>query len=123
MIMPEILYGISYALAYPTFLEFIIAQSPHEMRGLMVGLWYAAFGLGFVIDINGKYPFNCKEDIVCQNIYYYVMKSAVIVIILILFVILAKRYKLRVRGNEINIHLIAEEHYERYMDQEEEFRR
>ena len=123
MIMPEILYGISYALVFPTSLEFIIAQSPHEMRGLMVGLWYAAIGLGFVIDINGKYPFNCKEDIVCQNIYYYVMKSAVILIIFILFVILAKRYKLRVRENEINIHLIAEEHYERYMDQEEEFRR
>ena len=123
MIIPEILYGISYALAFPTSLEFIIAQSPHEMRGLMVGLWYAAMGLGYVIDINGRYPFNCKEDIVCQNIYYYVMKSAVIIIILILFVILAKRYKLRVRKNEINIHLIAEEHYERYMDQEEEFRR
>ena len=123
IIMPEILHGISYALVHPTSLEFIIAQSPHEMRGLMVGLWYAAIGLGFVIDINGKYPFNCKEDIVCQNIYYYVLKSAVIVIILILFVILAKRYKLRVRANEINIHLIAEEHYERYMDQEIEFRR
>ena len=123
MIMPEILYGISYALVFPTSLELIIAQSPHEMRGLMVGLWYAAYGLGYVIDINGKYPFNCKEDIVCQNIYYYVIKSAVIVIILILFVILAKRYNLRVRGNEINVHLIAEEHYERYMDQEIEFRR
>ena len=123
MIMPEILYGISYALVFPTSLEFIIAQSPHEMRGLMVGLWYAAIGLGYVIDINGKYPFNCKEDIVCQNLYYYVMKSAVILIIFILFVFLAKRYKLRVRENEINLHLIAEEHYERYMDQEEELRR
>ena len=123
MIMPEILYGISYALIFPTSLEFIIAQSPHEMRGLMVGLWYAAYGIGCVIDINGRYTFNCKEDIVCQNLYDYVIKSAVILIILILFVILAKRYKLRVRENEINIHLIAEEHYERYINQEEEFRR
>ena len=123
MIIPEVLFGISYALIFPVSLEFIIAQSPHEMRGLMVGLWYAAMGLGYVIDINGKYPFNCKEDIVCQNIYYYVMKSAVIVIILILFVILAKRYKLRVRENEFNMHFITEEHFERYIDQEEEFRR
>ena len=123
MIIPEILYGVSYALIFSTSLEFIIAQSPHEMRGLMVGLWYAANGLGYVIDINGKYPFNCKGDIICQDIYYYVMKSAVIVIILIIFVILAKRYKLRVRKSEINIHLITEEHYENYIDQEEEFRR
>ena len=123
VIMPEILYGISYALVFPTSLEFIIAQSPHEMRGFMVGLWYAAYGLGHIIDIFGRYPFNCKEVIVCQNLYYYVLKSAVIVVTLILFVILAKQYKLRVRENDINVHLIAEEHYERYMDQEEEFRR
>ena len=123
MIMPEILYGISYALVFPTSLEFIIAQSPCEMRGLMVGLWYAAYGLGYVIDIIGTHPFNCKEDTVCQDIYYYVMKGEVIVIFPILFVILAKRYKLRLRENEINVHCIAEEHYERYMNQEEEFRR
>ena len=123
MLMPEILYGISSALILITSLEFIIAQSPHQMRGLMVGLWYGAYGLGHVVVIIGRYPFKCKEDIVYQDIYYYVMKSAVIVIILILFVILAKRYKLRVRTNEINVHLIAEEHYERYMDQEDEFRR
>ena len=35
------------------------------MRSLMVGLWYAAYGLGYVIDINGKYRFNCKEDSIC----------------------------------------------------------
>ena len=104
MLMSEVLHGISYALVLPTPLEFIIAQPPHEMRGLMVGLWYATYGLGRVIDIVGRYPFNCKGDIVCQDIYYYVLKSAVIVIILILFVILAKRYKLRVRKNVINIH-------------------
>ena len=116
MIIPEILYGVSYALIFPTSLEFIIAQSPHQMRGLMVGLWYAANGLGYVIDINGRYPFNCKRDIVCQDIYYYVMKSAVIVITFILFVILAKRYKLQVRKNEINIHLITEKHYDYHLN-------
>ena len=31
MIMPEILFGISYALIFPTSLEFIIAQSPHKI--------------------------------------------------------------------------------------------
>ena len=33
-----------------------------------------------------------------------------------MFLILAKHYKLRVRDNEVNIHLIAEEHYERHMN-------
>ena len=37
---------------------------------------------------------------------------------MIVFLVLAKRYKFRVRENEVNIHLIVEEHYERYIEQE-----
>ena len=57
----------------------------------------------------------------CQSVYYYIVKSVLVLIILIVFIILAKCYKLRVRENEINVHLIVEEHYERYMDQEVEY--
>ena len=37
-IVSQVLYGISFALILPTSLEFTIAQSPIEMRGLLVGL-------------------------------------------------------------------------------------
>ena len=40
-----------------------------------------------------------------------------------LFLLLPKCYKLRLRERELNVHLIAEEHYERYMDQEEDYLR
>ena len=46
-----------------------------------------------------------------------------ILIILVVFVILAKHYKLRVRENEVNIYMIVEEHYERYIEQEVEYRK
>ena len=118
IIVPQILYGVSYAFILLTSLLFTIAQCPHEMRGLLVGLWNAAFGVGFFISFSGKYPFSCQGEIHCQNLYYYVLKSVIILIILIMFLILAKCYKFRVRDNEINIHLITEEHYERYLDQE-----
>ena len=75
MIMPEILYRTSYALFFPTSLEFIIAQSPCEIRDLMVGLWYAAYGLGYFIDTNRKYQFNCKEAIIYIYIYICVCKA------------------------------------------------
>ena len=42
---------------------------------------------------------------------------------LILFVTAAKRYKLRERERHVNIQAIVEEHYERYIDQEEEYMR
>ena len=46
--------------------------------------------------------------------------SVIILIVMIVFLVVARRYKLRVRENEVNIHLITEEHYERYIDQEVE---
>ena len=112
-IVPQCFYGIAFALIFPTSLAFTIAQSPQEMRGLMVGLFYAAIGIGYTINVNMNYQLNI--------LYYFITMSALVLIILILFLILAKCYKLRVRENEVNVHLIAEEHYERYMDQEEEY--
>ena len=122
-IVPQILYGIAYAFILSTSLEFAIAQCPHEMRGFLVGLWNAAFGVGFLITFSVKYPFSCQGEIHCQNLCYYILKSIIILIILIMFLILAKRYKFRVRENEININWITEEHYERYLDQEDQYRR
>ena len=120
-VVSQVLYGIAFALILPTSLEFTIAQSPYEMRGLMVGLWYAARGFGYFITINSKYLFVCEKEMTCQSVSYFIAKSVIILIIFIVYLVLAKHYKLRVRENEINVHLIAEEHYERYMDQEEDY--
>ena len=123
VIVPQILLAISKSIIFPISLEFTIAQCPHQLRGFMVGLWFAANGIGFTISSICKYSFKCKAEMICQSIFYYLVKSLVVLVILILFLILAKRYKLRMRDNEVNIHLIAEEHYERYMNQEIEYRK
>ena len=88
--VPEIFSGISFALIFPTSLEFTIAQFPYEMRRFMVGLWYAAFGVGYIFSINGRYPFKCEEHIIYQSLYYNVFKCMIILIILIMFLVLAK---------------------------------
>uniref|UniRef100_A0A1X7UKP4 Uncharacterized protein n=1 Tax=Amphimedon queenslandica TaxID=400682 RepID=A0A1X7UKP4_AMPQE len=84
-LVSQILMGISYVLANPVSLEFVVAQSPVQTRGLMVGIWYTSWQ--------------------------------------IVFVILAKRYKYRVRENEVNIHQIADDHYQRYMEQEDRYKK
>ena len=122
VIVSDIFYGTATALIIPTSLAFTIAQSPHEMRGLMVGLWYAARGVGYIFNINIKYIFECENDTTSQCLYYFIVKSVIVLIILIVFLVLAKHYKLRVRENEVNIHLLAEEHYDRYMNQEVEYK-
>ena len=44
-------------------------------------------------------------------------------VLFVVFLILSKRCTLCERNREINIQAIVEEHYERYMDQEEEYER
>ena len=46
-----------------------------------------------------------------------------LVVLFAIFLLLSKWYTLRERNREINIQAIVEEHYERYMDQEEEYER
>ena len=122
LFIPQTIQAFSYVLFYPVSLEFTVAQSPVHMRGVMVGLWYvASWGLGHLINIIVEFLFNCESQYICTSFYYYITKSVLVLIILIVFVILAKRYKYRVRENEVNIVQIVDDHYQRYMEQEEQY--
>ena len=124
LLIPQIFRSLTFILLYPVSLEFIVAQSPVHMRGVMVGLWYVtAWGVGPFINNSLKFPFNCESQYICTSFYYYITKSVLVSIILIVFVILAKRYKYRVRENEVNIVQIVDDHYQRYMEQEEQYNR
>ena len=123
LLIPQILYGVAVALTFPTSLEFIIAQCPIQMRGMMVGMWFASLGVSYLININTKYPFGCDNNSICPSFYYNITRSVVIFIILLVFIVLAKWYELHVRNNEINIVQVIDEHYKRYMDQEKEYER
>ena len=52
-----------------------------------------------------------------------ISQSATILMVLIVFVIQAKHYKYRVRENEVNIVQIVDDHYQKYMEQEETYER
>ena len=117
LLIPQILYGVAVALTFPAYLEFTIAQSPIQMREMVVGMWFASLEVSYLININTKYPYGCDNNSVCPNFYYNITRSVVIFIILLVFIVLAK---LCVRENKINIVETVDEHYERYMDQEKE---
>ena len=116
IITQQVLLGISCFLILPTSLEFTVAQSPEQMRGLMVGLCYTSIGIGYALAyIILSYYF--------KNIHYYIIMCFLQLLILIVFVILARRYKYRVRENEVNHVQIVDDHYQRYMEQEDEYNR
>ena len=121
LFIPETIQGFTFILLYPVSLEFTVAQSPVHMRGVLVGLWYSTWGIGLFLNTILKFPFDCESQYICTSFYYYITKSVLVLIILIVFVILAKRYKYRVRENEVNIVQIVDDHYQRYINQREQF--
>ena len=111
------LNAIGYMLLYIAIYEFICAQSPHSMKGLLIGTHFAIKGifqlLGVLIvytpitvgcDYRHKFP-------ICGFVYFLV-NTVVAFIGLIVFVIVARRYKKRERDEPDNIYRYAEEYYD-----------
>ena len=115
-IIPNILYCSGTAMASLLLLEFIIAQAPQKMKGFVIGMSLACYGINVL-----TFTFDLKH-ITC-TLCYRLPLVILPVAFYVLFLFLAKRYTLRERNREINIQAIVEEHYERYMDQEEEYMR
>ena len=121
LIVPQVLEAITFAFVVPASLEFTIAQTPMQMRGVMVGMWTASWGIGYVLSTLIRFQFHCQDQPLCSSYYYYLIESVIIFCTLIVFVILAMRYKYRVRENEVNIVQIVDDHYQRYMEQENDY--
>ena len=115
LLIEQVLTGISCFLILPTSIEFTVAQSPEYMRGMMVGLCYTSLGIGSI--------FSITFSVLIKTWYYYIIVCFLQLLILVVFVILARRYKYRVRENEVNIVQIVDDHYQRYMEQEDEYER
>ena len=124
LLISEAVIEVGRTLVLCTSMEFLMAQSPNRMRGVMMGLATVFLGFGYLVhhglDHILKHLSNATPS--C-GFYYYLVLSILLILSLVLFIIAAKRYKLRERDRHVNIQAIAEEHYERYLDQEEEYMR
>ena len=111
---PTVLFCVGRAMAGILLLEFIIAQSPYRMKGLTIGMYVLAKLVDFKIFEDLNLNLSLCFDIITTIIH---------VVLFVVFLVLSKWYTLRERNREINIQAIVEEHYERYIDQEEEYER
>ena len=112
---PLLLYSIGKTIVCVLVLEFLIAQSPDNMKGFVLGLSVAFAGIVYLVLV---------EAIKLRVTLCYDLQALIVLFVLfVVFLVLSKYYTLRERNREINIQAIVEEHYERYMDQEEEYMR
>ena len=113
---PYLLYGVGKTIIIVLLYELIIAQSPDKMKGFVLGVMLVSRGI--TVYVAGEI-LNQINFTLCSNLSLTILLVALFVV----FLVLSKCYTLRERNREINIQAIVEEHYERYMDQEEEYMR
>ena len=122
LLIPNILNTFGSMLFYIATFEFICAQSPHSMKGLLIGTYYAikgAFKLLGVLVIYAPITAWCKSDEkfpVCGFIYYLV-NVVILLIGMIAFIIVARKYQYQQRDEPDNIYRYAEEYYANVQDE------
>ena len=130
LIPPSLLLGIGPLLVIATTLEFISAQSPQSMKGLLVGVFFAIRGLFqflnsiIIIPLSLKQPWASREmidhpPVTNCGFVYLVLTSVTGLIGLILFSLAAKKYKYRTRDEGMFRQHDVEEVYDRYIAEAE----
>ncbi len=116
----ELASSIIGGLVHVSFLTnlillFACAQSPYNMRGLLVGFALLLHASSLIL---GELVFSITAKL-CDKCYNYIIYSSVMVAItlfgFILYCLLACWYKRRVRDEEYNAHRVVEEVYDRYL--------
>ena len=122
--IPLILNGMGVCILEMSFLEFLIAQTPAKMKGLIIGLWYVVRGMGASLGILFSFIFeHLPHALPSCGFYYFLTKFMLLISVFAIFLRAAKWYKLRQREIVVNVHAIMEQHWERYMDQRDEYER
>ena len=114
LIIPQTLNGLGFLLVFLTVMEFVLAQGPRRMQGLLIGLWYSLLSINLSIA-----ALETFDSVSCVS-FLSGIKSILMLMGIILYIPIALRYKRRVRNEFSDIHMkdIIEEYYERQLQTE-----
>ena len=116
-IVYSVLNGIAILFLSSGTLEFVCAQSPYSMRGLMTGstnfATFISLSLGLLIFFILKVECIAPSCTVIRGSISMVL----CIIGFILYCVLARWYKMRVRDEDYSPHRVIEEVYDRYLSQ------
>ena len=92
--------------------EFIFSQSPHSMKGLLIGTFFYIRDIYKVIAIASTAPFaTWKTQPLSCGSTFYLMYIVIGLIILVVYVWVARKYKYRIRDEPSYERHYAEEYY------------
>ena len=106
---------------YIAVYEFIYSQSPHSMKGLMIGTFFAIRGLFQLIGaLVLMFPFagwNLSSSFSSCGFVYYLINSIVALLGIVVYMWVAKKYQPRQRDEPDNVYRYAEEYYAKAQDE------
>ena len=122
LVVPQCLSSCYNLLIYIAVYEFICSQSPHSMKGLLIGLSFAIRGVFellsvIVLILLIKLKFIRPEPFPSCGMEYYLLNIGVGVAAIVLFVYAAKKYQYRLRDEPCHVHRYVEEYYSKLQDE------
>ena len=117
VLFPNFLNAVSYTLILSGSYEFICCQSPHTMKGLLIGTFFAIKGFfnlfGALLTFLPFTKWSPGSSFPTCGFLYYLINVVVGVAGLIVYTIVARRYKYRQRDEPDYVYRYAEEYYDR----------
>ena len=116
LIIPQVFNGLSLLLTFLTALEFVLAQSPRSMQGLLIGFWYAMQSFNVLL-----MTLLFTLDGGCSYISYAV-RAGLAIVSFVMYLLTARWYTARKRQESSNIqqNIIIEEYTARMLRHEAE---
>ena len=115
LVIQHSLSALSSMLVYIALYEFICSQSPHSMKGLLIGLSFAIRGVSETIAITLVLPFYFNSGLKttfpsCWMVYHLVNISLGVLAFLV-FTCAARKYKYRERDEPCHVRRYVEEYH------------
>ena len=118
LLIQNFLNALGYMFLYVATYEFICAQSPHSMKGLLIGTFFTVKGVFQLLGVVVLYfpfvyarPFSDQGKFPLHGFIYYVINIVIGMVGIVAFVIVSRRYQYRQRDEPDNIYRYAEEYY------------
>ena len=119
--IPNFSYSCGYLIFHIAVFEFICSQSPHSMKGLLIGVFFAIRGIfQFLGALLFMFPFlgwKLPSPFPSHGFVYYLINIIVALIGIVSYTWAAKRYQYRQRDEPDNIYRYAEEYYDKTQDE------
>ena len=115
LLLPHTFNALGNTFFYPSAYAFICAQSPHAMKGLLIGTFFTIKGIfqltGALISLSFQ-KWNKSFIMSCGSIYFLV-NIIFSLIGLVAYACVARKYRYRQRDEPDNIYRYAEEYYDK----------